>query len=124
VEVYFYCDFDSHRMTVFHGGLELPGSDCFDGLFVETHAKAAQDADVAGTAIGSDNQAESTDTLVLRFASFFGKFRLGRINLARRRDAAAHMEDASTGAATFARTKTRSPARSNAAAAARTNATA
>src|ERR1035441_10953320 len=103
MEVDFDCDLDPDWVTVLHGRLELPVLDGLHGLFVEAHAEAAQNADVAGTAIGSDDQAEGTDALVFRFASLFRKFRLGGINLARRGKAAAPAKDASTGTTAFGR---------------------
>ena len=101
VEVDFDRDLDSDRMPIFHGGLELPVFHGFDGLFVQAHAQATQHPDVARAAIGSDDQAESADTLVFRFASFFRKFRLWGVNLARRGNAATYVEDASASTAAF-----------------------
>src|ERR1700681_343431 len=109
-------------MAVFHGGLELPVLDGVDGLFIEPHTQAAQDADVAGTAVGSYDEAEGADALVFRFASLFRKLRLRRINLAWRGNAAAYVKYASAGAAALAWTKARALAGPDTAATARTNA--
>ena len=117
MEVDFYGDLDPHGVTVFHGGLELPVLHGFDGLLIESHTKAAQHADVAGTAIGSDDQTESADSLVLRFASFFGEFRFGRVDLAWRGNTAADVEEASTSAAAFTGTEAWSLSRSHTSAA-------
>src|ERR1700722_9129004 len=111
-------------MAVFHGGFEFPVLHGFDSFFVETHTEAAQHANIAGTAVGSHDQAESADALVFRFARLFGEFRLGRVNLARGRNAAAYVEDSSTGTTALSWTKTRALAGTNPTAAAGTNAAA
>src|SRR5579864_5245342 len=90
-------------MTIFHSGFELPVLDRFNSFFVQAHAEAAQDADVAGTSVGTHDQAQGTSSLVLRLAGFLREFGLRVVNDAGRSNAPAHVEDASTSAAAFAR---------------------
>ena len=118
VEVYFHGDFDSHRMTVFHRRLKLPVLHRFDRPFIQAHAEAAQYSNVTGAPVGAHDQAEGADTLILRLASFFGKLWLWVIDWSRRADTATDVENTSAGTATFTRTKARSFARANSAAAA------
>src|SRR5580704_4155449 len=103
-------------MTVSHGRLELPILHRLDGFFVEAHAQAAEDANIGWAAVDSHDQAERADALVFGLARFLRKLRLGCINRPRRRSAAAHVEDASTRAATLARAKARAVTGSDAAA--------
>src|ERR1700722_10868644 len=102
MEVDFDRDFHSNRMTVFHSRFKLPVLHCLHGLFVEAHTKAAEHANICGSAIDSDDQAERADALIFGFAGFFGKFRFGRENLPWRRNAATDMENSAAGAAAFA----------------------
>ena len=55
VEIDFDGDLHAHGMAVAHGGFELPVLDGFDSLFIESHSQAAQDVDIARTAVGSDD---------------------------------------------------------------------
>src|ERR1700722_11442740 len=109
-------------MAVFHGGFEFPVFHGFNGFFVKAHAEAGQHANVAGTTVGSHDQAQGADPLIFRFARLFEKLRFGSIDLARRGNATAYMEDASTGTTAFTWTETRALAGPDAAAAAGTNA--
>ena len=102
-------------------GSKLPVLHGFDRFFVEAHSQAAQHVNVAGPAVGSDDEADGADSLVLRFASFLGKFGFGRIDRAGSAGATADVEDSATNAATFTGTKARPFARSNATAAAGAN---
>src|SRR5579863_5718073 len=94
-------------MAILHARLKLPVLDRLDGFFVQAHPQTAEDVDLAGATIDSDDHAERTHALILRFAGFFRELRIGLINRHRRRDAAAHMENSSTRSAALAGAKAR-----------------
>src|SRR5262249_6160430 len=89
-----------------------------------SHAQAAEHMNVAGTPISSYNKAECADSLIFRLTGLFGKLRLGSVHRTGCGNAAANVEDASSGTAAFTRAKAEAFARSDAASAARTDAAA
>ena len=94
VEIDFDGHFDFDGMAVFLAGFEAPGFDRLERLFVEAHAQGVHDAEIRGLAVGIDDEHQSARALVLGFAGFFGKFRIGRIDGARWSDSAAGTENA------------------------------
>src|SRR6266496_813800 len=108
---------DPYRVAIFHCGLELPVLHRLNCLFVEAHAQAAEHADTTWAAVDAHNHSQRAHTLILCFASFLGELRVRFENCSGRGHTAAHMEDASTGAAAFTRTKAGTFARSHTAAA-------
>src|SRR2546425_708204 len=105
MEVYFECNLDSDRMSIFHRRLEAPFPGCLDGLFVEAHTERVGDANVGGTSASIDHQHEGAGALVFRFAGLFREFRIDLEDYTRRAYTAAHVEDPTAGAATLTGTK-------------------
>src|SRR5579864_9099925 len=94
-------------MTVFHRRFKLPILHGFNRFFVEAHAQAGLNTNLAGPSIGAHDQRQRADSLELCLARFFREFRLRLINHPRRGNTSADPEDASPGAAAFSRTKSR-----------------
>src|ERR1700758_2534097 len=94
-------------MTVFHRWLKLPVLYGFDRFFIEAHAQAGLNTNLAGPSIDAHDQRQRADALELCLARFFREFRLGLINHSWRRDSSSDAEDASAGAAAFSRSKAR-----------------
>src|ERR1700722_732914 len=122
MEVDFDCNLHPHRVTLFHGGLELPGLHRLNRLFVEPHPQAAQDANITGTPIGSHDQAESAYALVFGLARLFGEFRLGLVNYPRRTNTTTDVKNSASGTAAFTRPEPRSVTGAHATTATRPNA--
>ena len=109
-EADFHVDLHCHRLSVFHGGLKLPGLDRFDGLLVQPQAQAAGHANVSRPAIRSYHQPEHAGPLILRLAGFFRILRIGLIHNSRRADTAAYAEHSTADAATTSLTHARTGA--------------
>src|SRR5215472_15287961 len=78
---------NANRLAVALARFEEPGLHFLQGLLVEAHAQAAYHAQVARTAIRADHGSQRHRSLVLGFASFFGKIRLRSVLGFRRCDA-------------------------------------
>src|SRR3979411_2996526 len=89
---------------VFHGGLETPLLDCFDGLFIQAETERVRYFDVVSKPIWPDDNGQHARSLVLRFPRLFGIFRFGIENQFRSSDASADTKHTATGptAAPFA----------------------
>jgi hypothetical protein len=70
--------------TVFAAGLELPLPNSFNGSFVQAHPQRALHSNITRAALGAYNYPEHNRTLILGFACFLRKFRIGSIDDARR----------------------------------------
>src|SRR5580698_2058969 len=86
-------------MAIFLPGLEAPGLDRLNGLFVESHAERVHHANIGCPALGSYNDHQRASTLVLRFAGFFGKLWIRNVNSPRWSHSLARTENAATGTA-------------------------
>src|SRR5437660_1710661 len=96
-----------HRMPVFHRRLKLPILHGLNRFFVEAHAQAGLNTNLAGPSIGAHDQRQRADSLELCLARFFREFRLRLINHSRRGDSSTDADYASAGAAAFSRTQSR-----------------
>src|SRR5581483_1819602 len=74
--IYFHIQLHCDRHAVFLRGVKFPLLYRFNGLLVEAHTQAAGNLDVFGSAIRTDDQPQDHDTLVFRFARFFGVLRV------------------------------------------------
>src|SRR5690348_7184976 len=108
-------------MAVFHRGLKFPILNGFDCFFVESHSQAAEHPDIARTPVRADDQRQRAHTLVLGFACFFRKFRLGCVDGPRSGNTTANVENTSTNTAALTGAEARSLARTYSAAAAASN---
>ena len=70
MEIDFDGDFEAHRMSIFHGRLEAPGLDSSNRLLIQTHAQAAQNADIGRMALSVNNHTQRANTLILGLARF------------------------------------------------------
>src|SRR5579863_3113390 len=78
-EVYFNIDLHCDRLAIFHRRLEFPIAHRLNRLLIQSHTQRASDLDIAGLAVGTDDQPQYAGSLILRLASLFGVLGVGRI---------------------------------------------
>src|SRR5579864_4619754 len=114
VEDYFDADLYGDWPVIFHRGGEAPFPDGVQRFLVEAHAERAHNAQVSGTAIGTNHGHQYDASLELGLACFIGVFGIGAVDGAGSRNASADVIDASTDAAAATFADTRTFARANA----------
>jgi hypothetical protein len=102
LESHLNTDLNVYRSAIFHGRLELPLLDRLNGFGVETHAEAADYANVARTALIIDDEPEDASPLSFGDPSLLGVFRIGSRNWLRGGNPAAYFENAAANPATAA----------------------
>ena len=107
MEVHFYVDLHRHRLSIFHGRLELPILDRLDSFFIQAETKTSRNFDVTWASIRAYDKPQNADTLIFRFARFLGIFRFGIRKDPWRAHTAAYAEDAATNSPAFTRSDAR-----------------
>ena len=113
-----------YGFAVLHARFETPFFHGFDGLLIETQAERADHLDVLRATVFVDHQRQQHGALPLRFASFFGVFRLNLGENAGGRNAATDAISPTAESTTGTRADTCAGARSYTAAATVTDAAA
>src|SRR5690348_10544180 len=69
-----------HRMSILHRRLKLPILHGFNRFFIEAHAQAGLNTNLARPSIDAHDQRQRADALELCLAGFFREFRLRLID--------------------------------------------